>query len=81
MNRKALTLIEILVVMVILGVVVTTPERGPEALNAASLIQDLLNRYPAPREREKDQVVQESVTLFKRYDFKGAGEMAKKGMN
>lgn len=64
-----------------LGVVVTTPERGPEALNAASLIQGLLNRYPAPREREKDPVLQESITLFKRYDFKGAGQMAKKGMN
>jgi len=64
-----------------LGVLVTTPARGAEALKAASSIQELLERYPEPRERGKEQFVQESITLFKKYDFKGAREMAKKEMN
>ncbi len=64
-----------------LGVLITSAERGPAALEAALSIQSLRNRYPEPRDREKEQAVQESLTLFKKFNFKGAAEMAERGLN
>jgi hypothetical protein len=61
-----------------LGILITSAERGPAALEAALAIRNLLTRYPQPEEREKNQVLQESLTLFRKFDFKGAAEMAKK---
>jgi hypothetical protein len=63
-----------------LGVLVTTPEKAPEALQAALAVQDLLARYSEPGERAKNPMIPESLSYFKRYDFPKALESAKKGM-
>ncbi|HSR12793.1 MAG TPA: hypothetical protein VLS90_15225, partial [Thermodesulfobacteriota bacterium] len=59
-----------------LGVLVSTPDRSVEAAEAASRIQKLLARFPEPRSEEKDRVVRESVELFKKFDFRAAGDRA-----
>jgi hypothetical protein len=63
-----------------LGVLVTAAEKGPRAMEAASRIQKLMARFPEPRTREKDQVIQESLGAFKRFDFQEAAQRSQKGM-
>jgi hypothetical protein len=63
-----------------LGVLVTNAEKGPRARDAASSIQELLARFPEPRTREKDQVIQESLEIFKRFEFREAVQRAQRGM-
>ena len=62
------------------GVLVTSPERSSEALDAASKIQRLLDRFPKPRSKEKDQAVEESLESFRRFDFRQAAQRSQKGM-
>ena len=52
------------------GILITTPERSPEALKAASTIQRLLTRRP-----QKDRLVEDCVASFKRFDFKRCIEL------
>jgi len=61
-----------------LGVLVTTPEIAPKALDAAVSIQNLLNRHPEPRGKDEERALQESIAFFKRFDFMSASERAKK---
>ena len=63
-----------------MGVLVTGREKEPEALEAALAIQALISRFSETRERDKDRVLQDSLALFKKFDFKGAGETARKGL-
>jgi M6 family metalloprotease-like protein len=63
-----------------LGVLVTSAEKGPRALDAASRIQKLLARFLEPRTREKDQVIRESLEAFKRFDFQEAAQRAQRGL-
>ncbi|MCG6537149.1 MAG: hypothetical protein L7F78_21175, partial [Syntrophales bacterium LBB04] len=58
------------------GVLVTTTEKGEEALNGARLIQRLLARYPKPREKDREELIQKCVSAFKNADFKGSASMA-----
>jgi hypothetical protein len=52
-----------------LGVLVTTPEKGPEALRAARTIQRVLLRFPEPRNAQLEKEVREAVASFERHDF------------
>jgi hypothetical protein len=63
-----------------LGVLITTPEKSNEALKAALMIQKLKNRYPEPRGREENQLIENCVACFKRYDFITCYQLAQKVM-
>lgn len=62
------------------GVLVTTPDRGKEALEAAIQIQNLLSRFPEPRPKGRAAQIERCQAAFKSFDFKAAAEMARKGM-
>jgi len=57
-----------------LGVLISTPAKSAEAMEAASRIQRLLARFPEPRSHDKDRVIQECLGLFKRFDFREASQ-------
>lgn len=59
-----------------LGVLVTTPEKSSDALKAASMVQRLLQRFPQPREKEKNAVIEECIASFRRFDFKNCYQLA-----
>ncbi|MEW6665126.1 MAG: hypothetical protein AB1512_07890 [Thermodesulfobacteriota bacterium] len=63
------------------GVLVTTPDKGKEALDAALQIQKLLNRFPEPRPKGRAVQIEKSQASFKSLDFKAAAELARKGMD
>jgi M6 family metalloprotease-like protein len=63
-----------------LGVLVTAADKGPQARDAASGIQNLLARFPEPRTPEKDRVVRDSLEAFRGFDFQEAVRRAQKGM-
>jgi hypothetical protein len=62
------------------GVLVTTPDKGKEALDAALQIRKLLSRFPEPRPKGRATQIERSQSAFKSFDFKGAAELARKGM-
>jgi M6 family metalloprotease-like protein len=63
-----------------LGVLVTSPEKSGDALKAALMIQKLKERYPEPRKNEENQIIEESIASFKRFDFKACHQLAQKGL-
>lgn len=62
------------------GVLVTTPDKGKEALDAALKIQTLISRFPEPRPKGRAMQVEKIMASFKSFDFKAAAELAQKGM-
>ena len=62
------------------GVLVTTPEKSSSALKAALLIQELLERFPEPRDRERAAVIRECMESFKRSDFTASGHKARQAL-
>lgn len=64
----------------ILGVLVTTPEKSGEALDAALKIKKLLARSPEPRSQARQRLVQDCLTAFKDFDFKTSAQLAQKGL-
>jgi hypothetical protein len=62
------------------GVLVTTSDRGKEALDAALQIQKLLSRFPEPRPKGRATQIERCQAAFKSLDFKAAAELARKGM-
>jgi len=62
------------------GVLITSPEKSDDALKAALLIQKLKNRYPEPRGKEENQLIEECLASFKRFDFKTCNQLAQKGL-
>ena len=62
------------------GVLVTTPEKSADALKAALMIQKLKSRYPESRGRGKNQLIEDCVSCFKRFDFKTCSQMAERGL-
>jgi hypothetical protein len=62
------------------GVLITTPEKSTDALKAALMIQRLKSRYPESGGRGKNQLVEDCVSCFKRFDFKTCSQMAEKGL-
>jgi len=59
-----------------LGVLITTPEKAPDALRTALTIQQLLKRFPEPRGAGEQKAIEESIASFKRSDFKTCREIA-----
>ena len=62
------------------GVLITSPEKSNDALKAAVMIQKLMNRYPEPRGKEENQLIENCIACFKRFDFKTCYQMAQKGL-
>jgi hypothetical protein len=62
------------------GVLVTSPDKGKDALDAALQIQRLLTRFPEPRPKGRAVQIETSGAAFKRFDFKEAAALARKGM-
>ncbi len=55
-----------------MGLLVSTPAKSPEAVEAASKMQKLLARFPEPRSKEKDLAIRECLGFFKTFDFRRA---------
>jgi M6 family metalloprotease-like protein len=62
------------------GVLITTPEMSSDALNAARMIQKLMDRYPGAGGGEGKRIMEESLACFKRYEFRRCREIAQKGL-
>ena len=58
------------------GVLVTTPQKSPEALKAALGIQKLLEQYPEPRGKDEHQLIQDCIASFENFDFKRSSDLA-----
>lgn len=63
------------------GVLITSPDKGREALEAALQIQKLISRFPEPRPKGRAMQIQKCQALFKSFAFKAAEEWARKGMD
>ena len=62
------------------GVLITSPEKSDDALKAALMIQKLKNRYPEPRGKEENQLIEDCIASFKKFDFKTCYQMSQKGL-
>jgi hypothetical protein len=58
------------------GVMVTTSQKGTEALNAALLIGKLLARYPEPRGKPENDLIGECIAAFRNLDFQKTARLA-----
>ena len=58
------------------GVLVVTTEKSEEALSGARLIHQLLAKYPGPREKDREELIQKCMSAFKNLDFKGSARIA-----
>jgi hypothetical protein len=63
-----------------MGVLVTSPDRSREALDAALKIQKLLSRFPEPRPQGRERLVRNCLAAFKRFDFKASAQLAQRGL-
>jgi hypothetical protein len=63
-----------------LGVLITTPEKSNDALDAALKIQKLWVRFPELKGKDRDQVLKECLAAFMRFDFKGSLHLAQKAL-
>lgn len=61
-----------------LGVLVTTPEKSRDALQASQMIQTLWKK--GAQKGEKKQLVDDCVAAFKRYQFKRSADLAKQAL-
>lgn len=62
------------------GVLITTPEKSSDALEAALMIQKLFQRFPEPRGREEGKSIKECMASFKRSDFKRCCQTAQQAL-
>ena len=62
------------------GVLVTTPERSPDALKAASRIQELFQRFPAPRDEKGEKCIQDCISAFKKFEFEACCQTAEQAL-
>ena len=51
------------------GVLITTPVKYSDALKAALMMQELLKRFPEPRDEKEEILVEECIVSFKRFNF------------
>jgi len=63
------------------GVLITTPDKGVEALDAAFKIQKLISRFPESGPKGRRMQIQKCQALFKSFAFKSAAELAGRGMD
>jgi M6 family metalloprotease-like protein len=62
------------------GVLVTTPEKISDALQAALLIGKVIQRYPEPRGEREEKIIEECVAVFNRADFKTSYRIAQQAL-
>ena len=62
------------------GVLVTTPEKSSDALKAASMIQELCERFPEPRGEKEAKLIDECIDCFRRSDFSTCYETAQQAL-
>ncbi len=62
------------------GVLVITPEKSSDALQAALLIDELMQRFPEPREGKEGKLIEECVESFKRSDFRTSSQIAQQAL-
>jgi M6 family metalloprotease-like protein len=62
------------------GVLVTTPEKSSDALEAALLIEELMQRFPEPRGEREGKVIEECVASFKKSDFRTSHRIAQQAL-
>lgn len=62
------------------GVLVTTPDKSPDALKAALLIRKLLQRFSQPRSERERKYIEDCVQTFKRSDFRTAHQKAQEAL-
>ena len=62
------------------GVLITTPVKYSDALKAALMMQELLKRFPEPRDEKEEIVVEESISSFKRGDFKTCCQISQQAL-
>ncbi len=60
------------------GVMVTTAEKGRDALMAAQMILKLWQKYPEPRDQKTGPIVEECLAAFKGFDFQKSYRIAQK---
>ena len=58
------------------GVLVTTPEKSSDALKAASMIRELFQRFPEPRNEKEGKFIEECILSFKKFEFKTCCQIA-----
>ncbi len=62
------------------GAVVTTAEKGRDAVNAAKMILELWKKYPPPRDQKVKPIVKECLAAFKNFDFQKSYQVARKAL-
>jgi hypothetical protein len=62
------------------ALLITTPDKTSDALKAASMIRKLMDRYPEPRGMKERKLIEDSVSCFKRFDFKACLQIAQEGV-
>jgi hypothetical protein len=63
-----------------LGVMVTTAEKGRDAVKAAQMILQLWQKYPEPRDQKVKPIVEECLAAFKSFDFQKSYQIARKAL-
>jgi hypothetical protein len=62
------------------AVLITDSQKSDDALKAALAIQQLMDRYPGARDKRENQLIEDCIASFKRYDFKTTYQMAQRGL-
>ena len=62
------------------GVMVTTAEKGRDAVKAAQMILELGKKYPDPRDQKVKPIVEECLSAFKSFDFQKSYQIARKAL-
>ena len=62
------------------GVFVTTAEKSSDALKAALMIRDLLQRFPEPRSKKEGKSIEACIDSFKRSDFSTCRRLAQQAL-
>lgn len=62
------------------GVLVTTPAKSPDALKAASMIEDFIQRFPEPRGGKDEKALEKCFESFNNSDFRAAYQRARQAL-
>ncbi len=62
------------------GVLITTSEKGSDALAAARMIRKLIQRFPEPRGDKEGKSIEECIMFFKKLEFKTCCQIAERAL-
>jgi hypothetical protein len=63
------------------GVLVTSPHKSKDALQATQMIQKLYHRFPDSRDGKAKQLIEDCVAAFKQFDFQRSYQIGQKAMD